>query len=87
MPAFLCLCLLFFLPPRDAAAGMIPLELLRARGGSSGSDCGGRGKGRLESVTENERINKNDSQAVQEHKKMIVETGRVEGPNGKPAGQ
>jgi uncharacterized membrane protein YuzA (DUF378 family) len=40
-----------------------------------------------DSVTENQKINKNDAEAVQEHKDMVKETGRVEGLNGSPTGQ
>ena len=40
-----------------------------------------------ESVTENERVGKEDSEAVEEHKNMVNETGRVEGVNGSPTGQ
>lgn len=40
-----------------------------------------------DSVTENQQVNKNDSDAVEAHQNMVRETGRVEGPNGNPTSQ
>ncbi|MBI2385003.1 MAG: hypothetical protein HYV14_03205 [Elusimicrobia bacterium] len=40
-----------------------------------------------DSVTENRQTIENDNSAVERHKDMVKETGRVEGVNGKPTGQ
>lgn len=40
-----------------------------------------------DSVTENRQTVENDNSAVERHKDMVKETGRVEGVNGKPTGQ
>lgn len=40
-----------------------------------------------DSVTENRQTIENDNSAVERHKDMVKETGRVEGMNGKPTGQ
>ena len=40
-----------------------------------------------DSVTENQQTIENDNSAVERHRSMVEETGRVEGMNGKPTGQ
>ncbi|MDD5302788.1 MAG: hypothetical protein PHS14_06720 [Elusimicrobia bacterium] len=40
-----------------------------------------------DTVTENTQVLRNDDAAVQRHRSMVNETGRVEGVNGKPTGQ
>jgi hypothetical protein len=52
----------------------------KAYNGTNPKDCNPP-----DSVTENKQTIANDNAAVQEHKVMVNETGRVEGPNGEPA--